>query len=98
MKERKDPVILEAFFSLWFFSFSSVVTRAFPWPIKGKVEHPMVDRSIENQSDPDPHKSTTRAHGLVVLELLAPVHFFHQRLGILSLSRQFVTPTTNFQC
>ena len=41
MKEKKDPMILEAFFSLLFFSFSSAVTSAFPWPIKGEVGHPM---------------------------------------------------------
>ena len=34
-------MILEAFFSLSFFSFSSAVTRAFPWPIKGEAGHPM---------------------------------------------------------
>ena len=41
MKEKKDPVILEAFFSLSFFSFSSSITLAFPWPIKEEAGHPM---------------------------------------------------------
>ena len=41
MKEKKDPTILEAFFSLSFFYFSSAVTRAFPSPIKGEAGHPM---------------------------------------------------------
>ena len=40
MKEKKDPVTLEAFFSLSFFSFSSSVTRAFPSLIKGEAERP----------------------------------------------------------
>ena len=42
IKEKKDPVTLEAFFSLSlsFFSFSFVVTRAFPSPIKGKQGAP----------------------------------------------------------
>ena len=40
MKVKKDPAILEAFFSLSFFSFSSFVTYAFPSHIKGKVGHP----------------------------------------------------------
>ena len=41
VKEKKDPMILEDFFSFSFSSFSSTVTRAFPWPIKGKAMHPM---------------------------------------------------------
>ena len=40
-KKNKDPAILEAFFSLSFFSFSFIVTRAFPSPIKGEAGHPM---------------------------------------------------------
>ena len=36
MKE-KDPAILEAFFSLSFFYFSSSITHAFPSPIKGEA-------------------------------------------------------------
>ena len=40
MKEKKDPMILKAFFSLSFFSFSSTVTRAFSSPIKGKAGRP----------------------------------------------------------
>ena len=42
MKEKKDLVTLEAFFSLSFFSFSSSVTRAFPSPIKGEAGCPML--------------------------------------------------------
>ena len=46
MKEKKDPAILKAFFSLLslsllFFSFFSVVTRSFPSPIKGEAGRPM---------------------------------------------------------
>ena len=39
MEEKKDPTILEDFFS--FSSFPSTVTRAFPWPIKGKAGCPI---------------------------------------------------------
>ena len=62
MKEKKDPVILEAFFSLSFFSFSSVVTRAFPWPIKGKAGRPLkgADRITLNRSE---HEINTQEHG-----------------------------------
>ena len=48
--KRKDPVILEAFFSLSFFSFSSTITCVFPSPIKGEAGHPM-------KGDPDPHEA-----------------------------------------
>ena len=54
MKEKKDPTILEAFFSLSFFSFSSSVTRAFPSPIKGEAGRPY------QRSE---HKNMARAHG-----------------------------------
>ena len=75
--------------SLSFFSFSSVVTRAFPSPIKGKAGHPM-------KGDPDRHKIEQRDKSArAVIELSAPIHSFHQRLGILSLSRLSVTPTAN---
>ena len=40
MKERKDLAILKDFFSLVLL-FSSAVTRAFPWPIKGKAGCPL---------------------------------------------------------
>ena len=40
MKDEKDPAILKDFFSLVLL-FSSAVTRAFPWPIKGKAGRPM---------------------------------------------------------
>ena len=40
MKDKKDQAILKAFFSL-ILLFFSIVTRAFPWPIKGKAGHPM---------------------------------------------------------
>ena len=40
MKDKKDPTILKDFFSLVLL-FSSAVTRAFPWPIKGKAGRPM---------------------------------------------------------
>ena len=54
MKE-KDPVTLEAFFSLSFFYFFSSVTCAFPSSLKGEAGHLMEEGSE--------HKSTTRAHG-----------------------------------
>ena len=41
MKEKTDLAILEVFFSVSFFSFSSAVTRAFPSPIKGEAGRPM---------------------------------------------------------
>ena len=44
----------------------------------------------------NPRKSMTRMHSQAAIELSASTHSFHQRLGILSLSRSFVTPTTNF--
>ena len=60
MKEKKDLVVLAAYFSLLFFSFSSTVTHAFRWPIKGKAGRPMKGiRPI----DPNPHKNMTRTHG-----------------------------------
>jgi len=40
VKEKKDPTILEDFFSFTFSSFPSIVTCAFPWPIKGKQDVP----------------------------------------------------------
>ena len=89
MKKKNDPTILEAFFSLSFFSFSSVVTRALPSSIKGEAGHPM-------KGDPDRHKIEQRDKSArAVIELSAPIHSFHQRLGILFLSCLFVTPTTN---
>ena len=57
--KRKDPAILEAF-SLWFFSFSSVVTHALPSPIKGKVGHPM-KRGIQIGTRPN-HEIKTQEH------------------------------------
>ena len=53
MKEKKDLAILEAFFSLLFFSFFYAVTRAFPLPIKGKPGCPM-------KGDLDPHETEPR--------------------------------------
>ena len=66
MKEKKDPAILKAFGSLSRSSFSSTVTHAFSWPIKGKVGHPI--RGIathhinldSNSSNPEPIR--TRKH------------------------------------
>ena len=67
MKKKKELTILKAFFSLsLILLFSSAVTRAFPWPIKGKAGHPM--RAIQSEPidssrfDLDPHKSTTQTH------------------------------------
>ena len=69
MKEKKDLAIVEDFFSFSFFSFPSTVTRAFPWPIKGKAGRPIrgiVTHRIDsdwNPSNPEPirtHKHTAR--------------------------------------
>ena len=74
---------------LLFFYFSSIVTPAFPSPIKGEVGHPM-------KGDPDPHETEPRDKSTrAAIELSAPIHSFRQRLGILSLSHLFVTPTVN---
>ena len=89
MKEKKDPATLEAIFSLSFFSFSSVITRAFPSPIKGEAGHPM--KGDLDLHETEPRNKSTRA----VNEISVPIHSFHQRLGILSLSHLFVTPTAN---
>ena len=53
MKEKKDPTTLEAIFplSLSFFSSSSVVTRAFPSPIKGEAGRPMKGGSGQGDLD-----------------------------------------------
>ena len=57
MKEKKDLAILEAFFSLLFFSFSSFITHAFPSPIKGEAGRPY--RGIGTQE----HDMSTRLSG-----------------------------------
>ena len=59
IKRKKDPTILEAFFFLLFFSFSSAVTRAFPSPIKGEAGHPI--RGIQICMKPD-HEINTQGH------------------------------------
>jgi len=66
MKEKKDPTILKAFGSLSLvLLFSSAVTHAFPWLIKGKAGRPIrgsqhitsiqarSDRTITNPSNPE---------------------------------------------
>ena len=64
MKEKKDPTILEDFFSFSFSSFPSTVTHAFPWPIKGKAGRPIrgiATHRINSDSNPEPmrtHKHT----------------------------------------
>ena len=88
MKEKKDPMILEDFFPFSFSSFPSTVTRAFPWPIKGKAGHPM--KGTQTHRTPNTWLSSNRAPS-------APVYSFHQTWD-LSLYRPFVTPTTNFWC
>ena len=40
MMDEKDPAILKDFFS-FVLLFSFAVTRAFPWPIKGKAGRPI---------------------------------------------------------
>ena len=71
MKDKKDPAVLKAGLSLSFLLFSSVVTHAFPWFIKGKAGRPRMgigsiqaspDRIITNPSNLEPtrtqHKHT----------------------------------------
>ena len=67
MKEKKDSAILADFFSFSFSSFPSTVTRAFPWPIKGKAGHPIrgiathridLDWNLSNPKPIRTHKHT----------------------------------------
>ena len=86
MREKKDPTILEAFFSLSFFSFSSSVTRAFPSPIKGEAGRHMKGEIGTQEHDTSIRLSGKRAfstHSLFPLET-----WDH-------LSRLFITPTAN---
>jgi hypothetical protein len=62
MKRKKDPAILEAFFSLWFFSFSSVVTHALPWPIKWEAGNP-IKEEIQIHTRPN-HEIKTQEHDM----------------------------------
>ena len=66
MKEKKDPAILEDFFSLSFSSFPSTITRAFPWPIKGKAGRPIrgiATHRIDLNSNPsNPELIKTHKH------------------------------------
>ena len=62
-KEKKDPAILKAFFSLSFFFFLRC-NLCFPLAYKRESRAPHEgNRPIETRSDLDPHKSTTRTHG-----------------------------------
>ena len=100
MKEKKDSTILEAFLSLVLLLFLRYNPR-FPLAYKreSKAPHEGDPESIDpSRSDTDPHKSMTQTHSRAAIELSAPTHSFHQRLGIISLSSSFVTYTTNFQC
>ena len=90
MKEKKDPTILNAFFSLSLvLLFSSIVTHAFPWPIKGKAGHPIKGiakhRNTLYQFELEPIEprtdQNTQAHGREATELSAPIRSSHQRLG-----------------
>ena len=100
MKEKKDPAILEAFLSLVLLLFLCYNPR-FPLAYKreSRAPHEGDPGPIDpSRFDIDPHKSTTRTHNRAAIKLSVPTHSFHQRLGIIFLSRSFVTPTTNFQC
>ena len=86
MKEKTDLAILEVFFSVLFFSFSSAVTRAFPSPIKREAVRPM-------KGDLDPHeieprdkkyKSTIRAHAEQRSSSQHPFTCFTRDLGSFS--------------
>ena len=70
MKEKEDLTILEAFFSLWFFSFSSSITRAFPSPIKGEAGRPMKGEIKTQEHDMSTRLSGKRA--LSTCSLLPP--------------------------
>ena len=93
MKEKKDSTTLLSLVLL----FSSTVTRAFPWPIKGKAECPIKGHQIDssqirtNPSNPE-HTAEQQPSSLSTRLLLSP------ETWDLSLSRPFVTPTINFQC
>ena len=86
MKEKKDPAILKAFGSISRSSFSSAITHAFPWPIKGKAGHPIKGGELtawhETRSDHltnEPIEPQT--HSQVATEVSVSIHSFHQRLG-----------------
>ena len=72
MKE-KDPAVLAAFFSLSlsFFSFSFVVTHAFPSPIKGEAGHPMKGDEIKTQEH-DTSMQLSGKRALSTCSLLPP--------------------------
>ena len=84
MKEKKDPATLKAFFSLSILLVFLLYNPRFLFAYKRGSRAPM------KRGD-----RTTRARHEHTIERQATVHSFHQRVGILSLSRLFVTPTTN---
>ena len=97
MKEKKDPTILKVFDSLSLvLLFPSIVTRAFPWPIKGKVGHPMkgIELSQTHQTlNRSEHDTSTR---LSSNRALGTRSLLSLETWDMSLSRPFVTHTTNF--
>ena len=66
MKEKKDPMILEDFFSFSFSSFPSTVTCASLWPTNGKAGRPMkgtrIDRIETHHTNSDSNPEPIRAH------------------------------------
>ena len=76
MKEKKDLATLEAIFSLLFFYFSSAVTHAFPWSIKGEAGRLMKGGILTQEHDTSTRLSGKRAlstHSLLPLETWDPL-------------------------
>ena len=94
--KEKDPMILEAFFSLSFFFFFFAVTHAFPSLIKGEAGRPMKGIQIRTRPNHEiktpEHDTSTRLSGnraLSTRSLLPPETWDY------FLSRLFVTSTAN---
>ena len=91
--EKKDPTILEDFFSFSSSSFSSI-TRAFPWPIKGKAGHPMKGTRTHRNKSPqlglkpiEPRTDqNTQAHSRETIESWHPFAPLIRDLGHVPLS------------
>ena len=88
-KEKKGPVVLEAFLSLPLFPLSLCVTCSSPSSIKGEVGRPR----REEGSSPLYMTVDIKTHALTCLRSTRTSETWD-----MSLSRSFITPTTNFQC
>ena len=86
MKEKKDPAILEASFSLSFFYFFSSVTRVILLPIKGEAGHPMKGDQTTNELETQEHEMSTHMsdnRALSTRSLLPPETWDHLSLACL---------------